>query len=323
METKSKKRRYFWIIIFALLIGGGFLFFYGYCWGLWGRENLLLQYLFQCGCPTSSKETRYPEQVDIIIPACRYVNTRLLPSGRFLYVREKEFGHIATYLLDLQMNEKITINLPNSSFYFLTDNLVYVSQVDGYILDWKNEKQYPIRKFVYLHPDASNDGSVNLKLLAKALHEAKYVYLISDNDTVIALSPDFPVINDDIFIVDRFDIPGIYTDRLEQFLNENHIVYQFVPASFPSEATSPDGKFVARQDGIYLIQTNQLIIRAYPSRLRGWMHDSSGAIYSSSGPCLIQTNFLFFDDTTCIIEVPQPVIKLKMPEEYLLPENMP
>ena len=307
----------------AILLVSPVLLYYGYCWGLWGRNSLLLQYLFQCNCPVASEEARYPKQVDVIIPACRYENTRLLPSGRFLYVREKRFWLTSTYLLDLQTNKKITIALPKGSFYFLTDNLLYVSSGEGYILDWTNEKQYPIRKFVYLHPEASVDGNINLRLLAEALHEAKYVFLIDDNDTVIALASDFPASSEHSFVTGWFDIPGLDTDRVKRFLSENSILYQSIPASFPSEALSLNGRFIAFHDGIYLVETNQKIVDAYPSRLRGWMYDSRGVIYSSRGPCLIQTNFGILDDSVCFFEVSQPVIKLKVPEEYLSSTETP
>lgn len=238
-------------------------------------------------------------------------------------MREKRFWFTSTYLLDLQTNEKITINLPKGPFYFLTDSLVYVSSGDEYILDWTNEKQYPIRKFVYLHPEAYIDGKANLRLLAEALHEAKYVFLINDNDTVVALASNFPDSPDSNFLTGWFDIPGFDIDRVEQFLQENNIDYQSISKSFPSEVVSPDGRFMARHDGIYLVETNQKIVDAYPSRVRGWISDSRGVIYSSSGPCLIQTNFGFLDDSICFFQVPQPVLKLKVPEEYLLPRETP
>lgn len=116
----------------------------------------------------------------------------------------------------------------------------------------------------------------------------------------------------------RFRYRGV-----EQFLSENSIVYQSIPASFPDEAVSPDGRFIALHDGIYLVETNQKIVDAYPSRLRGWAYDSRGVIYSSDGPCPIQTNFGILDDSVCFFQVPQPVIKLKVPEEYLLPATTP
>ena len=305
-----------WIILIVLILGLPLLLYYGYCWGIWGRDSLLLQYLFQCNCPVASEEARYPENVDVIVPACLYANVRLLPHGRYLYVTERGIWSAPTYLLDLYTNEKISINFPDSHFYFLTDNLVYVSMSDEYILDWLNQKQYPIQKFVSLHPNAHVDGQVNLETLANELHEAKHVFLINDN-TVIALASTFPTSSDQNFVTGWFDIPGFNPNRVEEFLRENSIVYESIPENFPNDVVSPDGRFLARNDGIYLRETGQQIADAYPSRVRGWVSDSRGVIYSSSGPCLIRTNFGILDDFACFFQVPQPVIKLKVPEEYL------
>ena len=127
MITKSNLFRNFLMVSFAL-IGMGLLFFYGYCWGLWGRRSLLLQYLFQCKCPAASEQARYPDQVDVIISACQNVQTVLSPSGRLLVVYEEE----SVYLLDLQSNENISLPLPpKSGFQFLTDNLLYVTFYGG------------------------------------------------------------------------------------------------------------------------------------------------------------------------------------------------
>src|SRR5258706_14449246 len=96
LQTKTSntlKQRGFQFLMgcFVIPIGLGILGYYGYCWGLWGRHSLLLQYLFQCNCPAASENVRYSKEVDIIIPACQNVNTsvKLLPSGRFLYLREE------------------------------------------------------------------------------------------------------------------------------------------------------------------------------------------------------------------------------------------
>ena len=69
--------------------------------------------------------------------------------------------------------------------------------------------------------------------------------------------------------------------------------------------------------GIYSVETDQLIVDAPPSWVRGWMSDGLGAIYSSGGRCLIRRFELFADDIGCAVEVPQPVVLLKLPDEYL------
>jgi hypothetical protein len=113
----SKPRGYrFWLPRIVLLLGLPLLFYYGYCWGLWGRGSLLLQYLFQCTCPPASEEARYPEEVDVIVPACRQSYVELSPSGRLLAVREEQAGLPSTYLLDLQSMGRTEIT--NQPFQF-------------------------------------------------------------------------------------------------------------------------------------------------------------------------------------------------------------
>ena len=325
-DYSPKPRGYrFWIGCFTILLGLPFLLYYGYCWGWWGRHSLLLQYLFQCNCPPASEEARYPKQVDVVVPACRNVDAsaRLSPSGRFLYLREEKNDPASAYLLDLQTMERIEVTAqPFSSF--LTDDLWFVeSGLEDVILDRATGMQYPIKTFRYWQGDAYINGNPNLELLVASLHQAKHVFFTKNNDTVIVLLSEFPTDPEQNFTFDRSDIPGWNSDRVEKFLRENKVTYQTVLENFPGETVSPDGRFIARHDGIYLVETNELIVKAYPSRVRGWTNNGRGVIYSSSGPCLIKTNFFIFDDTACFFEVPQPVIKLKVPEEYLQPSQLP
>jgi len=334
----SKRRGYrFWLGCFALLLGIPLLFYYGYCWGLWGRSSLLLQYFFQCSCPAASEEARYPDEMDVIVPACQHANSRLSPSGGLLYVRETESRPTSTYLLNLQTYEKIPFTLPESAFYFLTDDLLYVIPHYGgneYILNRITEEQYPIQEFTSLYSNAYINGNFNLGLLAEALRAAKDVFLISNN-IVVALAPDFPASSKHNFLVNRFDIPGRGSDRVEQFLQEYDIVYQTVSVSFPEEVVSQDGRFVARADGIYLVETGQKVVEGYSASrsyraysrkyfmVRGWTHDSTSVIYSKFlNPCLIETSGFFLDSPVCFYEVPQPVLKLKVPEKYLSPAKI-
>ncbi len=321
----------YWLIWLVSISGFLLLFYYGYCFGLWGRESLLLQYLFQCNCPPASEEARYPKSVDVIVPACRYARSILSPSGRLLYVMEQD---TSTYLLDLEMGTKIAFAIPDGSNYFLTDDLVFhtLYGTDGSVLDPNTGKQYPIKRFIELRPDAYVNGELlNLNIPADELGKAKDVFLI-DDDNIIALVPGFDKYPERNFNIRRGDFPGPEANRAEQFLQQYGIAYQKVFQNsvprFPNEVISPDGKYVARGDGIYSIETGQRIVgRISSSRdwaVRGWTYDGSAVIYSHfQNPCVIRSNFGFFDSTLCFLKVPQPVIKLKVPEEYLLSQKTP
>jgi len=319
----------FWLTRFALLLGVPLLLYYGYCWGWWGRSSLLLQYIFQCGCPTVSNEARYPDEVDVIVPACPQARVRLSPSGHFLHVREWRAGITTAYLLDLQTMQRIDVtNQPLPSF--LTDDLWFIENgFENYILDRITGMQYPTHKFRYSRPDAQINGETNLTLLVENLKQAEQVFLIgASTDTVVALPSDFRTDPERNFIANRFDLPDF---NMERFLQENNISYQTVLPDFPGEVVSPDGRFIARHDGIYLVDPGEKIVEGYSASrffreyysVRGWTYDGSSVIYSMFlNPCLIEIGF-FSDDPACYFKVPQPVILLKVPQEFLLPTETP
>ena len=332
LNTLAQRGLRTWATFFVLAFGLPFLLYIGYCFGLWGRHSLLLQYLFQCNCPAASTEARYPASVDVIVPACRYASSILSLSGRMLYVQEES----SSYLLNLQTAQKIPFTLPEGSNYFLTDNLIFHTFYgdNEYILEIKTGRQYPVQRFSRLHSDAYINGELNLSLLAEELRRAKAVFLI-DNDLIVALGSGSDPSPEKNFVTGWFDIPGNAPDRLEQFLQENEITYYQVLDLFPGEVISPNGMFIARNDGIYLRETDQKIVDGYSASghdrwyggkyfsLQGWSYDSSGAFYSAGlTPCVLETGFFVFDDPGCFIRVPQPLLKLNVPEENLVPNGI-
>ncbi|MFT3891840.1 MAG: hypothetical protein QM730_09430 [Anaerolineales bacterium] len=337
----SKKRKLNSCLLrFLGIVGVALLFYYGYCWGLWGRRSLLLQYLFQCNCPPANENARYPDEVDVIVSACSYAGAILSPTGNLLYVREgaryaDTFSSMC--FLDLRTNKKTPFFIGNGSYSFLTDNLLFL-QVDYghdeyksgyYILDRTTGKQYPIQPFIFLRDDAYINSEPNLEVLATELREAKDVYLI-DNvfKTIVALKSDYQESPEHSFYF--HDLPGYDTDRGEQFLQGIGVDYYVVPGLFQKEALSPDGRFIAREDGIYLAGSGKKIIEAYTAEgitgkyfsVRGWTYDSSSVIYQKFlDACLLELPS--YDGGVCTIPVPQPLIKLKVPQEYLLPKQTP
>jgi hypothetical protein len=337
-DHPPKLRGYrYWIIRIALLLGLPVLFYYGYCWGLWGQRSLLLQYLFQCSCPPASEEARYPRSVDVIVSACSYVSSILSPSGRLLYVEEEGSGIISTYLLDFQTEKKTPFILEVGSNYFLTDELIFHSFYgdNEYMWDMTTGNKYPIKRFASVHPEAYVNGELNLNILTEALREAKDVYLI-DDDNIIALTVDFYKYPERNFNILRSAFPGGDANRAEQFLQQHNIAYHYVSDGFPSDALSPDNRFIARADGIYLTATGQKIVEGYSARgwfhsysgkdfsVRGWIYDSTAVVYSKFlNPCLIEASFFLSDEPGCFFEVHQPLFRLNLPEEYSLRQETP
>ncbi len=278
---------------------------------------MLLQYIFQCSCPLSSNEFRYPDRVDVLIPACHSNKISLAPSGNFLFISTKD----KNYTLDLRTGK--TTYLPISSsksshflempFYFLTDTLVLHSYygVDEYIFDVINGEKYQIRKI----------SNLNFDNLIQSLHSAKSVFLI-DGDKVVALMQD----TSNSFTFDIFNISDnsfLQTEKeTEDFLRENQVYYipLYSYLKSPNEIISFNNKFIARDDGIYSGVSNKKIIEAYDNSfsIYGWLYNDTGVIYAKPfGSCLIRYWFPLMDGSNCLIRVPQPVLKLKVPQEYL------
>jgi hypothetical protein len=139
--------------------------------------------------------------------------------------------------------------------------------------------------------------------------------------------PDFRNHPERSFTFNTIDIPG---SSLERFLLENQIAYQQVQPSSPKELLSADGKFIARSEGIYLASTGERIVAGYTSSshdraysgqyfsVRGWSYDGRGVIYDKFlNPCLLEGSSVLTDGPFCMVEVPEPIIMLKVPEKYL------
>lgn len=335
-STKSRRYR-FWLPRIAILLGLPILLYYGYCWGLWGRNSLLFQYLFQCSCPPASEEARYPEYVNVIVPACKYLESLHSPSGRLIYVLTEGPGTTSTYLLNFETGEKILFTLPDEgSNYFLTDDLVFHSFYgdDEYILDIKTGVIYPIERFAHGRSNAYINGELNLELMAEELRWVEDIFLI-DNDFIVALASDFRTLPEKSFLTGWFDIPGSDPDAVQRFLQQNEIMYHYISDKYPGELASPDGRFIARADGIYLSATEEKIVDGYSGSatflsgkyfaVRGWAYDNSGVLYSKSiihWPCLIEGPTIS-DVPLCIFKIPQPLLLLKIPEEYLVSTEEP
>jgi hypothetical protein len=197
------------------------LLYFGFCWGIWGRHSLLLHYLFQCGCPAASAETRYPEEVDVIVPACRYVSSILSPSGSLLYIQEKNGISNSTYLLNLQTNEKTSFFIPDGSNHFLTDNLIFHSFYgnDQYVLDITTGTKYVVRNAKYIQPNISSMGDIEPRLLLEALFTVDQIFLIDEVfQPVVAISLNARSQPEDIFTFNVLDFPGDESSRVKQFL---------------------------------------------------------------------------------------------------------
>lgn len=315
----------------VILASISLILYIGYCSGLWGRNSLLVQYLFQCKCPSFSEEWRYSDQIDVLVSACNNGGIRLSPSGRWLLVYDRKVKTSPNYLLNINTGNEILVDLPEGSAYFLNDDLLYIFIWYGgnheggyYIYDRLADSLYPIPNFIELQPKAYTYGKVNQNMLFTTLLSVKEVFIIDQAfPPVIALSSDFRTHPEHSFVFDYSALPDHKSDLMEQFLEQNNITYHHATANYPHELVSPNGKLIARNDGIYLVETNQLIVKAPPLSVRGWTNDGHGVIYLSTPRCLLPLFLPGIDDVGCAVRVHQPVLLLKVPEEYLSSEKTP
>jgi hypothetical protein len=303
----------------AILIGLGLLGYYSYCFGFWGRNSLFLQYLFQCNCPGFGEDWRHPGEVDVIVSACHYDDVTLSPSGRTLYVQSSGNNLLASdYALNLQTHKKTRLPQAKGSNYLLTDELIFHSYAvnDEYILDVTTGIKHPIQNARKAQPGIFPPGTIEPTLLLGALSQVDQIYIIDgSSEPLVALSSDFRSHPENGFFFNIFDFPEDDTDSFEKLLQQNNITYHDVPGNLLFEVPSPDARFIARSDGIYLARTSQLIVEVESSRLKGWIYDGRGAIYTSR-ECLFLLSLPGLD-MSCLAVVPQPAILLKVPEEYL------
>jgi len=336
INSSKQRNTRTWIGCLVLLLAAPFLLYFGYCWGLWGQHSLLLQYYFQCKCLVASEQARYPKDAEVIVSACKSWTVEISPTGSTLYVREKVFGRFSNYLLNFQSNEIIPIKSNATHFDFLTDELLFRTDKDyiqngGYVLDADTGIEYSIKTFREIQPNAYVNNYANTDLLVTAFREADQIILLdAASYPAISLSADFREHPEHSFVIYFHDIEGAGVNRIEQLLQQNNIYYAYAPSpsiwdSYHREVVSPDGKLIAKTDGIYLAETNQRIVEGIPNRVlvNGWTNNGY-VIYSSTylGPCLFRFSLPMMDDSSCVIVVPQPVLKLKVPDEYLSPNGI-
>lgn len=256
--STSPRRRRLWVgwSIFIIVLCA--LWYYSpifeYCWGYWKQGSLYRQGEYQCQCPAASEEARIPQQADLIVSACNSGSVMISPSGRFLYVSEQNLKTDLSnhYLLDFQSGAKIPLNISGHT-YFLTDDLLYVSLgilENEYIVDRVTGAQYQIHGFDFLHPEVYEKRKVDLNFLAKKLREAKSVFLVDKYlDDVLALPFDFSDISSHGFVINASEFPDDID--VKQFLQDNDIIYQITPPDYQEGAVSPNGRFIARPEGIF------------------------------------------------------------------------
>ena len=113
-------RRLLAIMLSTSALSGVYL---GYCYGWWLRDNLLVQALFQCNCPVASEQVRYAP-FRLVASACSDAWVRVSPSGTHLLITERAARPPVTRLVDVVSGSRTVLPDATLSTIFVTDTLI-------------------------------------------------------------------------------------------------------------------------------------------------------------------------------------------------------
>ncbi len=269
----------------------------------------------------TKQDRNIPPNAEVLVSACKKPMVRGIPGGEVLFVHEGLTNKM--YLLDLRTGEKRKV-LKDQVLYneervvFLSPELVWlIGSVNGpeysnyrphYILDLTDGQRYELldlgllprlenRKF---NPDNYS-----------YIRSADRVFIDLSRNKLIALSTDFRTNQNGRVVLNG------YTHNEDEFLlklaKDLGMDYENVDLSLRSKRSntpSPTGKYVVREDGIYLSMINtRLPLPPSPYSFRSWYYDDSGVIvHNKYGTYWIITQF--FGD---YYHLSYPVLKLRLP----------
>ena len=323
--------------------------------GWWGRDNLVARSLWLCSAPSSLEETFYPENVDVLVPACQNIHSgggfqwaiAPLPSHQYI-IAPCDFD-AGRCLLNVYTYEKTPLDLSallpgDHEIQRLTDELVVVAGGEnnrGYFLvDLSTGQRLRLASLRSLGL-LEDDGSLKVVALVEALRKSDKVYLIDDTfDTIYALAPDFWGHSTENFKVEESLLPADSLEPLNTFLDENHIPFvenkadcgSYTIYTYPQPLPSPSGRFVAKWNGIYDVATDALLapfgLGEVPPVGAGdfepcfWLPDESAVVLSYNStyiPALIGGPHDTGQDPGFLFRVPQPVLKFNLPKDLWQP----
>jgi hypothetical protein len=310
-------------------------FYWGWCWGWWGRGNLLMQYLLQCNCPASSEPARYPQRIEVVVSGCQEASIQVSPGGHFAKVHIEKTNQ--DFLLDLQTGMMVAPPA-NDAYGFITDDLLLASNgaagINLYLIDRQSGKQSPITRLdpKKLPGGTLTDGNINPDVVLPLLHNASKVFVSEGGLLLLGLpSQEYSASN---YFIDERDWLGpywesgaaAYGELTREYLEDKKIPYVDIYAQwhYPDGLLSHSGAFVAKRDGIYLSSESERITESYELPPYGyfipggWVFDDRGVLLRPRSVFLIDLTWLF-TPLGHHIPIPQPILILNVPDEYLPP----
>lgn len=334
----------------VILVAIPFLVWLGFCQGWWLQQNLWAHYWWQCQCGPEFEQSLYPDNVEIIVSACRDPRSAVIsPDGRYMVVKLRDTSEEPEFiLLDLvNGQEKPFPYLPAyaraDEMGFWTDTL-FLAQEENSYLKIKDETNRLVQEYDndFKLVDVTNDKILNLTVL-KDFSEALEAFQGADRVLVrlgdsgwstepaaLALAVD-PTDKFAENYVLTYPKRRTFPESQLKFFSENNINYEisdpcWVPASREKECVSHNSYFVVKYDEICTIggQPITSLIKKYRPLSTGvygigWSHNDDGFYMRLGRRYIIESGWI----TPAYFPIPQPIVKLKVPEDYLQPTPSP
>lgn len=284
--------------------------------------NLPGEILFWWLCIKQDRDL--PPNTEVIVSACKDPVAIGVPGGEVVFVREGRSGRM--YLLDLRTGEKRKVPkdpLLADTGIFLSSELVWLEGSYGgrtspgykphYILDLTSGKRYELSDLSNWvdQPEPPN--------FVPYFQYAEQVFIHHGNNIAIALPPDFR---------NNFEGVILYKSQmntetnfengelLEAIMKDLGVSFEIADLSMRyADIPSPTGRFVVRNDGIYLAgTTTPIVTRAYTGErfmggyFKSWYYDENGVVVQGTRDYLIVISF-----GSSYIPVPRPILKLYLP----------
>ncbi len=326
MQTFIKRWGCLSVVLGFVLVAG--VFYWGWCWGWWGRGNLLLQSWFQCRCPAASEAVRY-HPFKVLASACvKPFLYSFSPSGRFVIVSARE-PKIQVLRFDLETGQTLSTHLEDKAINdvrFLNDNLLLVRLAYGQGYSLLDVNDGALTKIPSVEYDLDSQFNHLESTTLVTVKQAEQVIVTGDIDNsldVVALTYDYKQHPERGIVIHSsgFSSPK----SLLKILNDEAITYSQVllpykAGSLPGAYYSIGGEIWADDLGVYST-TKELIVatgqssdgRPYNFGPAGWMLNDQAVVYGTGGShYLIEGSGIF----PAQYPVPQPILLLEVPPEY-------
>ena len=312
----------------------------GYCQGWWGKQNLFFRSLWLCSCSPELEHTFYPDHVEVMFSACQEVIIQPSWDGYFLVTGDKNYEDSNRYLLNGFTGEKINLDLVDSPdrITLLPEHMIFYS---SQIHNWKEEWIVSIDQSRESLPAPFSDKNIVNPEMVELLQTKEYIILVHYGYPYI-LAFD-KAINEPGISLSWGHFSELGSRWPVEFLEASELSYISIPPPEfrrlpPYNMISPNGRFLAENDGIYDVATGQQVATIpfvdkdpfstpFSNNYRPccWFPYSSTVIYQFEPPVggsfyevtLIEwLDRIAFGAPIHMDTFSLPVLKVHVPEEY-------